>query len=82
MAPDLPRLGPGEEELAASSMACGLPSLLWGPLGLSLLGGPSVIPVNRLGTTGPGLLGSLDGKVSSSPLSSVPLGATLWLTAG
>lgn len=51
--PALPRLGAGDEELAASSKACSIPSLLWGTLGPSILGGPSVTPVNKPWTTRP-----------------------------
>lgn len=36
--PALPRLGASDKELAASSKTCGMPSLLWGTPGLSILG--------------------------------------------
>lgn len=80
--PDLHRLGAGEEELIASSKACGLPSHLWGTLAPSILGGPNMTPVNRPGTTRPWFLESLGKKVSSSPPSPVPLVGGFWLTSG
>lgn len=68
--PALHRLEAGDKELAVPSKTRGIPSLRWGMPGPSILGGSSVIPVNRLGTTGPWLLGK---KVSSSSPSPAPL---------
>lgn len=80
--PALPRLGAADEELAASSKACGIPSFLWGILGPSILGGFSVTSVNRPGTTGFCLLGSLDKKASSSSPSPAPVRGGTRLTSG
>lgn len=69
-----------DEHLAASSEACGAPSLLWGTLGTSIPGGFRVTSVNRPGTIGPWLLGSLAKKASSS--SPAPLRGGTWPAAG
>lgn len=76
--PALPRLEAGGKELAVPSETRGIPSRLWGTPGPSILGGSSVIPVNRLGTTGPWLLGK---KVSSSSPSPAPLSSCSWPTS-
>lgn len=78
--PALLRLEAGDKELAASSKTYGMPSLLLGTPGPAILGGSSVIPVSRPGTTGPWLLGSLGKKASSSSPS--PLRGASWPTSG
>lgn len=80
--PALPTLGADAEELAASSKAAGAPSLFWGTLGPSVLGGASMTPVMRPGIPGPWPLGSLGKKASSSSPSPAPLRGGSWPTSG